>query len=157
MPADTSAEILAPLLKVTTVGLAPAQAFELFTSGIHRWWPLGSHSVFQDRAVSVAFEPRVGGRLYETRDDGKEAAWGRVVAWEAPSRLVFTWHPGRDASTEQEVEVRFIEADGGTRVQLEHRDWHKLGGDAIEMRSAYESGWDPVLERYRSNSGRVPG
>ena len=102
-------------------------------------------------------EPRVGGRLYETRDDGEEADWGRVVAWAPPSRLVFTWHPGRDASSEQEVEVRFSAVSGGTRVELEHRDWHKLGDAAGETRSGYDAGWDPVLERYRADAERASG
>lgn len=157
MPADTSTEVLAPLLKTTTVSLTPARAFELFTAGIHRWWPLDGHSVFEDRAVSVAFEPRVDGRLYETSDDGREAEWGRVVAWEPPSRLVFTWHPGRDASSEQEVEVLFASVAGGTRVELEHRDWHKLGAAAVETRSAYDTGWESVLERYRADAEQTSG
>jgi hypothetical protein len=46
------------------------------------------------------------------------------------------------------VEVSFRTEGDGTRVDLEHRYWERLGGVGMEMRSAYESGWDPVLAGY---------
>ena len=39
----------------------------------------------------VMIEPRAGGRWYEIGNDGSEQHWGRVVAWEAPERVLLIW------------------------------------------------------------------
>ncbi|HEY7510564.1 MAG TPA: SRPBCC family protein [Vicinamibacteria bacterium] len=128
-----------------TVARPPAEAFEVFTAGIARWWPLRSHSIGEARAAFCAIEPRVGGEVYEVRDDGQRFSWGRVLVWEPPHRLVMSWHPGRPLAVAQEVEVRFTPEGGGTRVDLEHRGWEKLGEEAADARASYEGGWRTVL------------
>ena len=45
--------------------------------------------------------------------------------------------------------MRFTEIDGGTRVELEHRGWERLGDRASGARADYEEGWEPVLGLYR--------
>jgi uncharacterized protein YndB with AHSA1/START domain len=137
-----------PVRRSVGVRCSPVEAFRLFTDGIDTWWPLATHSVGQAKAVGCVFEGRDGGRIYETLEDGTLHLWGTVTAWEPPSRLVFSWHPGRDASTAQEVELRFLDDGGGTRVELEHRGWETLGARAGEVRDGYDSGWVPVLSRY---------
>lgn len=62
--------------------------------------------------------------------------------------MVFSWLPGRDASTAQEVELSFTDNGFGTRVELEHRGWEMLGERAAEVREGYNTGWVPVLARY---------
>ena len=59
----------------------------------------------------------------------------------------FTWHPGRDAETGQEVDVRFRADGAATCVDLEHRGWEKLGERMAEVVPQYDSGWDDVLGR----------
>jgi len=115
------------------------------TRDVDSWWPKSKYSVSQERTRECAVEPREGGAIYETRDDGERFTWGRVKAWEPPRRFVMLWHPGREAESAQEVEVRFSEGDGETLVELEHRDWAKLGDQASKSREGYESGWDHVL------------
>ena len=46
-----------------------------------------------------------------------------------------------------EVEVRFIADGAGTRVELEHRGWERVGAEATEVREAYDSprGWVTTL------------
>jgi len=134
-----------PLTKQVQVQRPIEEAFDIFTTRMADWWPLPQHSITQSQAVSCAVEPRVGGELYETDTDGARHPWGRVLVWEPPRRLVFTWHPGRDPDTAQEVEVTFEAAGEGTLVSLEHRDWHKLGDAAEETRQGYDGGWDFVL------------
>jgi uncharacterized protein YndB with AHSA1/START domain len=136
-----------PVRKSVDVGCEPAEAFRIFTDEIDSWWPLATHSVDQAGAACY-FEGREGGSIYETHSDGSIHMWGTVTAWTPPERLVFSWHPGRDASTAQEVELRFVATRGGTRVELEHRGWETLGDDAPRTRTGYETGWVPVLERY---------
>jgi uncharacterized protein YndB with AHSA1/START domain len=130
--------------KTVTVARPPEEAFALFTDGLASWWPLATHSIFKDRATTAVVEGRVGGRLYELNVDGKEGIWGTVRIWEPPHRVVYSWHPGRGEETAQEVEVRFLPASGGTRVEVEHRGWER----APEKRAGYHEGWDVVLGRY---------
>jgi uncharacterized protein YndB with AHSA1/START domain len=134
--------------KSVTVRRSVEEAFRVFSEGVATWWPLQTHSVGERSAKTCVLEGRVGGRFFERQEDGTEAVWGTVTVWEPPQRLAFTWHPGRDESTAQEIEIRFTPVDGGTRVELEHRGWEKLGERAEEARNEYESGWDFVLGCY---------
>ena len=145
MTVEPIAPYLEPLRKSVTVSLAPPAAFSLFTDGIARWWPLHKYSICAERATTCVVEPRVGGHIYEVRDDGARFPWGEILAWEPPQRFVMTWYPGRTPETRQEVEVRFLAAGTGTRVELEHRDWQRLGEAATATRDGYAGGWDDVL------------
>jgi uncharacterized protein YndB with AHSA1/START domain len=139
---------LEPVRKAVTVSRPPAEAFEIFTAGFGRWWPLQRFSIGQEHAVSCAIEPRVGGEIYEVRDDGVRFPWGRVLVWEPPQRFVMTWHPGREPEVAQEVEVRFVAAGSGARVELEHRNWLRVGPDARKLRDEYAGGWESVLGKH---------
>lgn len=141
-------QAIEPVRKSIEVGCTADKAFRLFTEEIDSWWPLATHSIGEADAVSCYFEGREGGRIYEMHADGSIHLWGTVTAWQPPERVVFTWHPGRDASTAQEVELRFSDVSGGTRIELEHRGWESLGEAALRTRTGYETGWVPVLERY---------
>lgn len=135
------------LTKWVTVRCAPPQAFQLFTTGFSRWWPLASQSVFEDDALHCLFEARAGGRVYEVSRQGGEALWGSVLLCEPPRRLAFTWHPGRPPMTAQEVTLHFHPSEGGTRLELNHLGWEYLGARAAEARHRYDTGWDDVLGR----------
>jgi uncharacterized protein YndB with AHSA1/START domain len=129
--------------KTVLVDFTPAEAFELFTTRVSSWWPTATHSYGGDKVKDVAFEPFVGGLLYEVNEEGK-APWGRITAWEPPHRLVMEWllvKCGDFAGTE--VEVRFSPEGPGARVELEHRGWER----AIDPsgRANYDRGWDVVL------------
>ena len=139
---------IAPVRNSLDVGCTADEAFRLFTEDLDSWWPLATHSIGEADAESCYFEGREGGRIYETHGDGSVHLWGTVTAWHPPERVVFTWHPGREALTAQEVELRFTGISGGTRVELEHRGWEILGEKAQQTRDGYETGWVPVLERY---------
>jgi uncharacterized protein YndB with AHSA1/START domain len=123
--------------KTVLVDFAPAEAFELFTTRIASWWPVGTHSYGGDEVTDVVLEPRAGGRLYEVTAAG-EQEWGSVLAWEPPDRVVIDWQIGDAGGTE--VEVRFSPEGPGTRVELEHR-----GFSESDPRDRYEGGWDIVL------------
>ena len=141
---------LPPLRFSIVVPLDPAAAFRLFTDGIAGWWPIATHSVGKGRAVTIRIEPGVGGRCFETWDDGQERDWGVVRAWEPGRELVIGWHPGSPPEQAQEVMVRFAAEGSGTRVELEHRGWEVLGERAEKLREAYGGGWPVVFgQRYR--------
>ena len=134
-----------------TVRADPARAFQLFTAGIGSWWPTETHSLAagEEQAVrSVVFEERTGGRVYEVAEDGTEDIWATVLAWEPPNRLVLAWKPSHREEPPTEVEVRFTATDSGTRVDLEHRGWERLGVNAAERAESYPDGWVLVLGRF---------
>lgn len=131
-------EALADIKKSVTVDASVETAFDTFTRGMARWWPTGSHRVFEDGST-VVFEERAGGRVFERAADGEEADWADVLVWEPPQRFVLRWrvNPKRGPT---EVDVRFTAESAGTRVDLEHRGW-----DDPEGRANYDGGWDYVL------------
>ena len=120
---------------------------------IGEWWPLATYSIHGERARTALFEGGQGGRLYERTASGEEAHWAEILAWEPPSRLVLLWqvNPERPAT---EVEIRFVSEGNGTRVEVEHRGWERLGDAAEEARASYESGWDTVLAPYVEAAAR---
>ena len=103
--------------------------------------------------AAVVLEDPVGGRLYERRHDGGEADWGRVLAWEPPTRLLLAWSPNPERPAPTEVEVRFLAVEAGrTRVELEHRGWERLGELAAQARDSYRDGWPTVLDAYAATA-----
>lgn len=136
---------------------APAErAFKVFTEQFDRIKPREHNMLGADIAESV-FEPRAGGRVFDRGGDGSECQWGRVLAYEPPVRIVFSWDisPMWQIETDLEktsvVEVRFV-ADGPdrTRVELEHRDLdrHGDGWEGTRQAVSGDQGWPLYLARF---------
>ena len=134
--------------KSVTVSVPVERAFEVFTAEIGTWWPLRTHAVDTERSETVVMEGRVGGRLYERTPSGEEHVWGTLVAWEPPNRIVYSWHPGRGEETAQEVEITFGPEGEGTRVDIRHYGWERLGDRLEETITSYNEGWDKVIAVY---------
>jgi uncharacterized protein YndB with AHSA1/START domain len=145
--------VIEPVHKTLVVGCSPERAFEVFTREIGTWWPLASYSIGGDKITEVVFEEQVGGRIYERHSDGGEGEWGRVLAWDPPSRFAMSWYPGHDSSQATELEVSFATDGDGTRVDLVHRGWEILAERAQEARSGYDAGWGDVLSYYTRHLG----
>jgi uncharacterized protein YndB with AHSA1/START domain len=142
-----------PIHKVLTVKATPDLAFRRFTAEMTSWWPLRSHSVGEADAQSVEMEGRVGGRIVERIRGGREACWGTITAWDPPRRVAFTWHPGQDPATAQDIEVLFTGVDGGTRVELSHWGFERMGRTGRVARRGYPIGWSYVLGLYADRRG----
>jgi uncharacterized protein YndB with AHSA1/START domain len=80
-----------------------------------------------------------------------------VLAYEPPSRLVFTWDISprwqieTDPSHASEVEIRFIaEGEGRTRVELKHRhlERHGEGWQGLAEGVRGDQGWPLYLQRF---------
>jgi uncharacterized protein YndB with AHSA1/START domain len=151
MPAtDTS-------VRTSIVVDAPIErAFAVFTDGIETWWPPEHHLLEADLAGMV-FEPRVGGNVYDRGVDGSECRWARVLAYEPPGRVVFSWDINTqwqvetDPDKTSEVEVRFVaEGTDRTRVELEHRklDRHGDGWEQVRGAVGSDDGWAVGLRRF---------
>ncbi len=154
-----SKTVLAPVHVSITIARKPEEVFRAFTQEMARWWPLRTHSVAADtfegkvRAETVVFEGRIGGRIYERLEDGREADWGQVLVWEPPHRVAFSWKPNLNPGPSTEVEVTFTPEASGTRVDLEHRGWERLDDKGPRSREMYETGWPGVLERFAGYAG----
>jgi uncharacterized protein YndB with AHSA1/START domain len=138
---------------------APIQrAFDVFTGRFGDFKPPEHNILGVDIAESV-FEPRVGGHIYDRGIDGSECRWARVLAYEPPKRVVFSWDIDpqwqivTDPEFASEVEVRFVvESSDRTRVEIEHRklDRHGPGWEAVGGAVGSEGGWPLYLQRYAS-------
>jgi uncharacterized protein YndB with AHSA1/START domain len=139
--------------KSVRVAVPPERAFEVFTDEIATWWPLRTHAVDTEQSETVVMESRVGGRLFERTGSGEEHVWGTLTTWDPPHRIAYSWHPGRGDETAQEVEVTFAADGDGTRVDVRHYGWEKLGDRMDETVASYDEGWDAVIGRYAEAAG----
>ncbi len=152
---------IAPVRKSVLVDASPPQAFAVFTSGIDRWWPK-SHGIGASPIRESVIEPFVGGRWFTRHKDGSDVVIGRVRVWQPAERLVVSWEissewkPDPRPAFASEVEVRFTpEAGGRTRVELEHRNFERLGAAAGEkMRKDVDGGWPYLLDLYAKDISR---
>ncbi len=142
--------------KTVTVAASQERAFEVYTAGFGSWWPKEHHIGAADMATGT-FEPKAGGRWYETGVDGSECDWGRVLVWEPPHRIVHTWQLqgdwkyDADPAKGSEVEIRFVaEGPNTTRVELTHRSFDRHGDGAHSVRDGVSSdgGYDYCLAQY---------
>lgn len=132
------------------------RAFTFFTERFGDFKP-PEHNLLGAAISETVFEPRVGGHIYDRGVDGSECRWARVLAYEPPNRVVFSWDIGptwqieTDPDNTSEVEVRFVaESPLRTRVELEHREIarHGPGWEAVRDAIANDAGWQLYLSRY---------
>jgi uncharacterized protein YndB with AHSA1/START domain len=132
------------------------RAFAVFTEQFGRFKPR-EHNLLTVPIAETVFEPRVGGHIYDRGVDGSECRWARIVVYQPPHRVVFTWDIGptwrveTDPSKTSEVEVRFTAESGErTRVDLEHRnlDRHGTGWQSVADGVDGDAGWPLYLDRY---------
>ena len=131
-------------------------AFSVFTDGFGSFKPR-EHNLLEAEIAETVFESHVGGHIYDRGVDGSECRWARVLAYEPPNRVVFSWDISAqwqietDHDKTSEVEVRFIaEAPDRTRVELEHRnlDRHGEGWEAARDGVGGDQGWPLYLDRF---------
>jgi uncharacterized protein YndB with AHSA1/START domain len=115
------------------------------------WWPAG-HSIGASPIKAVVIEPRAGGRWFERGDDGVETAWGRVLEWAPPGRLLLAWQINAawtyDPDFETELELTFTPLPAGTRVRLEHRNLERFGDSAEKMAASLGGGWPTIVDGF---------
>ena len=136
-----------PLELEFTVACDARRAFSLWAEQTTRWWPHG-HSVSAAPGLTVTFEPRPGGRIFERTPAGAEHDWGEVLVWEPPRRLAYLWHLRFGRADAAEVEISFAPALEGTAVTILHRGWERLGAKVPDRRARNERGWAGLIPHY---------
>jgi len=138
------------------------KAFQVFTQDFGRFKP-PEHNMLGVELAEIVFEPHEGGSIYDRGVDGSTFRWARVLTYEPPHRVVFSWDiaPSWQLETDpdrtSEVEVRFVaEAPARTRVELEHRhlDRHGDGWEGTRGAVDSEGGWPLYLRRYQDLFGK---
>ncbi len=139
------------------------RAFNVFTGDFGRFKP-PEHNLLGVEIAETVFEPRVGGHLYDRGVDGSECRWALILAYDPPTRVVFSWDISphwqieTDLDKTSEVEVRFIaETAQRTRVELEHRNLerHGDGWEGVRAGVAGDDGWPLYLRRYADLLGEA--
>jgi uncharacterized protein YndB with AHSA1/START domain len=142
--------------KQIVVDVPVERAFSVFTERFGDFKP-PEHNLLGAPITETVFEARVGGHIVDRAEDGSECRWARILAYEAPNRVVFSWDIGPtwqiepNAEHASEVEVRFAATGPDrTRVVLEHRhiDRHGPGWEAIHNGVGGADGWPLYLQRY---------
>ena len=132
------------------------RAFSVFTERFGDFKP-PEHNLLGVAIAETVFDPHVGGHIYDRGVDGSECRWARILAYDPPHRVVFSWDISpqwqieKDPDNTSEVEVRFVaETPQRTRLELEHRDIdrHGPGWQGVAGGVADESGWSLYLDRY---------
>jgi len=139
------------------VRLPQEQAFWAFTD-LDRIKPR-EHNVLAAPIERTVLEPRVGGDIYDRGVDGSVCRWGRVLAFDPPRTITFSWDIGpdwqvaTDLTRTSEVEVTFTtENEHRTRVTLVHRHLERHGAGWESMRNGVDidDGWPLYLARYQA-------
>jgi uncharacterized protein YndB with AHSA1/START domain len=132
------------------------RAFTVFTDRFGDFKP-PEHNLLGAPIAETVFEPKAGGGIVDRATDGSECRWARILAYEPPDRVVFSWDISprwtieTDPAQASEVEVCFYaETPDRTRVELEHRhiDRHGPGWEAVTDASGGPEGWPLYLDRY---------
>jgi uncharacterized protein YndB with AHSA1/START domain len=142
--------------RAVVVEASVEKAFATFTDRFGDFKPR-EHNLLAAPITETVFEGHVGGHIYDRAVDGTECRWARVLVWEPPHRVVFSWDISprweivTDPELASEVEVRFV-AEGAdrTRVELEHRnlDRHGPGWESVRDGVAGDEGWPLYLGRF---------
>ncbi|HEY7014619.1 MAG TPA: SRPBCC domain-containing protein [Streptosporangiaceae bacterium] len=143
-----------PVRQSTVVRSDREHTFDVFVRTIGIWWPVNPFSAGKDRVRDVTIEPRTGGRVYETWQDGTQVTWGELLAWDPPERFVMTWTM---TPVPTEVELRFrVLGPALTQVEVEHRGWEALSDEQLAedcalpggyLGGSYAAGWTRILAR----------
>lgn len=139
-----------------TVPLPRKDAFELFAFRFGHWWPR-DYSYSGEALEAIVLGKCQGEWCYERGPNGFRCDWGRIVEWDPPARVAFTWQVGPTRAPQPNpdnaslVTVTFAERGAGqTSVTVEHSNFARHGEGAAQYRAemASEYGWPFVLQHY---------
>ncbi len=132
------------------------RAFEVFTRDFGAFKP-ATHNLLAVPIAETVVEPHPGGHIVDRGTDGSECRWARILAFEPPDRLMFSWDISphwsieSDPARSSEVEVTFTAlTEDRTRVVIEHRHLDRHGDGWIDVREGVSTGegWPLYLDRY---------
>jgi uncharacterized protein YndB with AHSA1/START domain len=117
------------------------------------------HNMLSVPIAETVLEQHAGGNLYDRGVDGSICRWGRVLTFDPPHTIAFSWDIGPDwqVTTDfdrtSEVEITFTpEGTDRTRVTLTHRhiERHGTGWESLRDGLDGQDGWPLYLGRYEA-------
>ena len=145
----------ATVRRQVVVDAAIDRAFSVFAERFGDFKP-PEHNLLSAPIAETVFEPRVGGHIVDRAVDGTECRWARILVYQPPIRVVFSWDINAHWTIEpdpakcSEVDVTFT-ADGpsSTRVVLQHLHLERHGDDLLPQLEGIRTGWQVgVLDLY---------
>lgn len=147
-----------PIIHSLKVGYSPKQAFHLFVDKFSSWYPK-MYTWSGEKLETIEIGTHEGARCFERGPHHFETDWGRVLAYQPPERLVFSWQisynrvPIPDPGQASEIEVTFtgIEDEQSTEITLRHYKFEQHGEDGANYREALASpeGWPYMLGQFQ--------
>jgi uncharacterized protein YndB with AHSA1/START domain len=131
--------------------------FSMFVDHLQDWWPK-EYTWSQQALKKIAIAPYINGHCFETGPFDFRCDWGRVIEFERPFHIAFSWQisperiPLPDPEKASKVTVTFKTLEDKTvRVRLIHSGFEQYGTDWQEYARAMnsEKGWPYILEKYR--------
>ena len=80
------------------------RAFSVFTERFGDFKP-PEHNLLSAPIAETIFEPRVGGHIFDRAVDGTECRWARILVYEPPVRVVFSWDISPEWTLENDLEM----------------------------------------------------
>jgi uncharacterized protein YndB with AHSA1/START domain len=117
------------------------------------------HNMRSAAIAETVLEQQAGGDLYNRGVDCTICRWGRLLSFDPPHTIAFSWEIGpdwqvvSDPTTAGEVEISFAgDADGRTRVTLVRRHIDRHGGDWESLQAGLHSpnAWPLYLSRFEA-------
>jgi uncharacterized protein YndB with AHSA1/START domain len=152
--------VIEPVRKTVRVKAPIAHAFDVFTSGLTRWWP-HNHGIGKKPIQQVLMEPHLGGRWLEISEDGTQTSDATIIVWEPPHRLVMVWQVNAqwkpDQAMKSEVDVRFTpDGPNATKVELLHHRFETMGAETgASLRKDVNGGWPGLMDRFAQEAERI--
>lgn len=142
--------MLAPVVSTIEVPCSQEMAFQIFSEGMGKWWPLDKRAMSMHegkKAKELRVEAKLGGTIIEIGEDGTEYHWGTFKSYNPFNDLAMDFHMGLPADQASLVEVTFETlADDKTKVVLTQSRWEAFGDMAQMMRDGYGSSWSLIFE-----------
>lgn len=135
------------------------ECFCFFVDHLHEWWPR-EYTWSQQSLKKITIAPYINGHCFETGPFDFRCDWGRVLEFERPYHLVFSWQinaariPVPDPEKASKVTVSFKTLEDKTvRLRLIHSNFDKHGPDWEQYARAMNSdkGWTFILDRFRQH------
>lgn len=136
-----------PVIKTMKVRCSVEHAFRVFTTRVDQWWPPNHRAV---DGSTLQFEPTVGGAFVEEAPDGRLMELGRVLRWDPPHGIAYTWHRG-SGDRPTRVEVVFAAVPEGTVVTVRHDVGESgLGAEWPERARGFARAWGHLHDAFVS-------
>jgi uncharacterized protein YndB with AHSA1/START domain len=149
-------DLIEPIVHEAFVQRPQTETFRYFTDQFGDWWPR-EYTFSKSVLDCICLGKSVGEWCFERGPHGFRCDWGRILTWNAPSLVAFTWQIGPkgvlqpDPSLSSQVSIEFSEPTPGmSRVVLTHGHFERHGPDGVAYRAemASEYGWPLLLKLF---------